>query len=169
MMVNDVVVFILVVFLLLGVVDYCLGNRWGLGEWFVDGFKVMGLLVLFMIGIVLLVFVLVVILIFIVFLVYIVIGVDFLFFVNIILVIDMGGYVFVGEMVKDLQVGLFLWVFLGMMMGLVIVFMIFVVLSIIEKEDYLYFVKGILIGLCIVLIGCLIGGLCVGFNIIMIG
>nr|WGE03417.1 ethanolamine utilization protein EutH [Bacillus subtilis] len=42
MTVNDAVVFILAAFLLWGAADYCLGNRWGLGERFADGFKAMG-------------------------------------------------------------------------------------------------------------------------------
>lgn len=52
MTVNDAVVFILAAFLLWGAADYCLGNRWGLGERFADGFKAMGPLALSMIGIV---------------------------------------------------------------------------------------------------------------------
>lgn len=51
MTVNDAVVFILAAFLLWGAADYCLGNRWGLGERFAAGFKAMPL-ALSMIGIV---------------------------------------------------------------------------------------------------------------------
>ncbi len=52
MTVNDAVVCILAVFLLVGAADYCLGNRWGLGERFAEGFKAMGPLALSMVGIV---------------------------------------------------------------------------------------------------------------------
>ncbi|MCR6595480.1 ethanolamine utilization protein EutH [Bacillus halotolerans] len=52
MTVNDAVVCILAVFLLVGAADYCLGNRWGLGERFAEGFKAMGPLALSIVGIV---------------------------------------------------------------------------------------------------------------------
>ncbi|MHA6488398.1 ethanolamine utilization protein EutH [Bacillus cabrialesii] len=169
MMVNDAVVFILAVFLLGGAADYCLGNRWGLGERFADGFKAMGPLALSMIGIVSLAPVLAAILIPIVSPVYTAIGADPSSFANTILAIDMGGYALAGEMAKDPDAGLFSWVFLGTMMGPAIVFTIPVALGIIEKEDHPYFAKGILIGLCTVPIGCLTGGLCAGFDTIMIG
>ncbi|MCY9208063.1 ethanolamine utilization protein EutH [Bacillus subtilis] len=169
MTVNDAVVFILAAFLLWGAADYCLGNRWGLGERFADGFKAMGPLALSMIGIVSLAPVLAAILIPIVAPFYTAIGADPSSFANTILAIDMGGYALAGEMAKDPQAGLFSWVFLGTMMGPAIVFTIPVALGIIEKEDHPYFAKGILIGLCTVPIGCLIGGLCAGFDIGMIG
>ncbi|MFA3943131.1 ethanolamine utilization protein EutH, partial [Bacillus subtilis] len=169
MTVNDAVVFILAAFLLWGAADYCLGNRWGLGERFAAGFKAMGPLALSMIGIVSLAPVLAAILIPIVAPFYTAIGADPSSFANTILAIDMGGYALAGEMAKDPEAGLFSWVFLGTMMGPAIVFTIPVALGIIEKEDHPYFAKGILIGLCTVPIGCFIGGLCAGFDIGMIG
>lgn len=90
MTVNDAVVCILAVFLLLGAADYCLGNRWGLGERFAEGFKAMGPLALSMVGIVSLAPVLAAILIPVVSPVYAAIGADPSSFANTILAIDMG-------------------------------------------------------------------------------
>lgn len=141
MTVNDAVVCILAVFLLWGAADYCLGNRWGLGERFADGFKAMGPLALSMVGIVSLAPVLAAILIPVVSPVYAAIGADPSSFANTILAIDMGGYALAQEMAKDPDAGLFSWVFLGTMMGPTIVFTIPVALGMIEKQDHPYFAK----------------------------
>ncbi|MCY9105953.1 ethanolamine utilization protein EutH [Bacillus atrophaeus] len=165
MTVNDVVIFILAVFLFLGAADHCLGNKWGLGKPFAEGFMAMGPLALSMVGIVSLAPVLAAVLIPVVSPVYTAIGADPASFANTILAIDMGGYALSGEMAKDPDAGVFSWVFLGTMMGPAIVFTIPVALSIIEKEDHPYFAKGILIGISTVPIGCFIGGLAAGFDI----
>ncbi|MEC1624560.1 ethanolamine utilization protein EutH [Bacillus mojavensis] len=165
MTVNDAVVCILAIFLLLGAADYCLGNRWGLGERFAEGFKAMGPLALSMVGIVSLAPVLAGILIPVVSPVYAAIGADPSSFANTILAIDMGGYALAAEMAKDPDAGVFSWVFLGTMMGPTIVFTIPVALGMIEKQDHPYFAKGILIGLCTVPIGCFVGGVAAGFEL----
>lgn len=129
MTVNDAVVCILAIFLLLGAADYCLGNRWGLGERFAEGFKAMGPLAPVLAGI----------LIPVVSPVYAAIGADPSSFANTILAIDMGGYALAAEMAKDPDAGVFSWVFLGTMMGPTIVFTIPVALGMIEKQDHPYF------------------------------
>ncbi|WP_406621153.1 ethanolamine utilization protein EutH [Bacillus atrophaeus] len=165
MTVNDVVIFILAVFLFLGAADHCLGNKWGLGKPFAEGFMAMGPLALSMVGIVSLAPVLAAVLIPVVSPVYLAIGADPASFANTILAIDMGGYALAEEMAKDPDAGVFSWVFLGTMMGPAFVFTIPVALGMIEKQDHPYFAKGILIGLCTVPIGCFAGGIAAGFEI----
>lgn len=75
---------------MLGALDQCLGNRWGLGQAFNNGFMTMGSLALVMIGIVSLAPVLAAWLIPIVSPLYVAMGADPASFANTILAVDMG-------------------------------------------------------------------------------
>ncbi|MRG86140.1 ethanolamine utilization protein EutH [Salinibacillus xinjiangensis] len=166
--INDVIVYIVVVFLALGAIDKILGNRWGYGERFTEGFMAMGTLTLAMVGIISLSPVLAALLKPIIAPIYGLIGADPASFVNTILAIDMGGYALAQEMAQTAEAEVFSWVFLGTMMGVTIVFTIPVALGLIQKEDHPYFAKGILIGLITVPIGSLIGGLVGQLSFMMI-
>ena len=52
MSINEIIVYLMVVFMALGAVDRILGNRFGLGEKFEEGIMAMGSLALAMIGII---------------------------------------------------------------------------------------------------------------------
>ncbi|WP_188454754.1 ethanolamine utilization protein EutH [Virgibacillus oceani] len=166
--INDVIIFIVVAFLFIGAIDKCFGNRLGFGERFTEGFMAMGSLTLAMVGIISLAPVIAGIMTPLIAPIYGVIGADPSSFANTILAIDMGGYALAQEMSVTPDAALFSWVFLGTMMGPTIVFTIPVALGIIQKEDHSYFAKGILIGLITVPIGCLMGGLAAGFDVVMI-
>ncbi|WP_209122744.1 ethanolamine utilization protein EutH [Alkalihalobacillus sp. BA299] len=168
--INDIIVYIMVAFLCLGAIDKCIGNKFGLGERFTDGFKAMGPLTLAMVGIVSLAPVVTMILTPIIVPIYNLVGADPATFANIILALDMGGYALAREMSQTADAELFAWVFLGTMMGPTIVFTIPVALGIIEKEDQPYFAKGILLGIITIPLGCLVGGMVanLSLNIILI-
>lgn len=168
MSINDIVMYVIALFLVLGALDQCLGNRWGLGQAFNNGLMTMGSLALVMIGIVSLAPVLASWLIPIVSPLYVAMGADPASFANTILAVDMGGYALAAEMAHSQQAGLFSWVFLGTMFGPTLVFTIPVALGILGKEDHPYFAKGILIGISTIPVGCFIGGITAGFDVIMI-
>ncbi|WP_226035185.1 ethanolamine utilization protein EutH [Aquibacillus saliphilus] len=166
--VNDIIVYIVIGFFCLGAIDKCLGNRWGLGTRFTDGFMTMGSLTLAMVGIISLAPVIAKILTPIIAPVYGLFGADPASFANTLLALDMGGYSLATEMSQGEESELFAWVFLGTMMGPTLAFTIPVGLSIIKKEDQKYFAKGILLGLITVPIGCLIGGVVADLSILVI-
>lgn len=51
MSINEVIVWILMICMALGAIDRAIGNRFGLGEKFEDGFNAMGPLALSMVGV----------------------------------------------------------------------------------------------------------------------
>ncbi|MEC1771591.1 ethanolamine utilization protein EutH [Schinkia azotoformans] len=166
--INNIIVYIVIGCFCLGAIDKCIGNRWGLGQRFTDGFMAMGSLTLAMVGIISLAPVLASILTPIIAPIYGLVGADPAAFANTLLAIDMGGYALATEMSQRADAELFSWVFLGTMMGPTLVFTIPVALGIIQKEDQPYFAKGILLGLITVPIGCLVGGVVADINILTI-
>ncbi|MBB6455336.1 ethanolamine transporter [Salirhabdus euzebyi] len=168
MIINDIIIIIVVIFLCIGAIDRILGNKWGYGERFTDGFRAMGTLTIAMVGIISFAPVIAGILTPVIAPLFRVIGADPATFANMILAIDMGGYALAKEMALTSEAELFAWVFLGTMMGPTIVFTIPVALGIIRKEDHHLFAKGILIGFITIPIGSLIGGLVGGLDFITI-
>ncbi|MGO4890529.1 ethanolamine utilization protein EutH [Anaerobacillus sp. MEB173] len=162
---NDVIVYIMVIFLCLGAIDKCIGNKMGLGEKFSEGFMAMGSLTMAMVGIISLAPVLANFLIPVITPIYSLVGADPSSFANMLLALDMGGYALAKEMATNYEAELFSWVFLGTMMGPTIVFTIPVALGIIDKGDHPYFAKGILLGIITIPLGCLTGGLVAGLSL----
>lgn len=145
-----------------------MGNKWGLGEQFTNGFQTMGSLMLALVGIISLAPVIAGIITPIIAPIYGLVGADPASFANSILALDTGGYALATEMSQSEEAELFAWVFLGTMMGPTIIFTIPVGLRMVEKEDQQYFAKGILLGLITVPIGCLVGGLVAGISVLVI-
>ncbi|CQR45911.1 Ethanolamine utilisation protein, EutH [Paraliobacillus sp. PM-2] len=166
--INEIIVYIVIGFLCLGAMDKLLGNKWGIGNRFTEGFMAMGSLTLAMVGIISLAPVLASILTPVIAPIYRLIGADPAAFANTILALDMGGYSLAMEMSQTEEAGVFAWVFLGTMMGPTLAFTIPVALNLINKEDHPYFAKGILLGLITVPVGCLIGGIVANINLIVI-
>ena len=165
MSINDIILYIMVAFMVLGAVDKMLGNRWGYGEKFEEGFMAMGALALAMIGVICLAPVLNVVLTPVLAPVYHALGADPAMFAGTLLANDMGGYPLAREMTTDPDIANFSGLILGAMMGPTIVFTIPVALGIIAKEDTQYLARGILIGLTTIPVGALVGGLIAGLAI----
>lgn len=174
--INEIIMYIMMFFMLIVVVDrillqfgglVCFFGKFGksiegVGGQFEEGFMVMGVLGLVMVGMIVLVLVLVYVLGLVIILVYEMLGVNLFMFVGMLLVCDMGGFFFVKELVGgDVVVWLYLGLIFGLMMGLIIVFFILVVFGIIELFDCCYLVFGVLVGIVIIFIGCIVGGLIV--------
>jgi len=168
MSINEIIVYIMVFFMVLGALDKIIGNKFGLGEQFEEGIMAMGSLAVAMVGVISLAPVLAKILRPIVSPVYTALGADPAMFATTLLANDMGGYPLAVEMAQTPEAGLFAGLILGAMMGPTIVFTIPVALGIIKKEDHKFLATGILAGIVTIPIGAFVGGIVAGFSISMI-
>ncbi|MGO1369284.1 MAG: ethanolamine utilization protein EutH [Senegalia sp. (in: firmicutes)] len=168
MSINDIILYIMVIFMVLGAIDKIIGNKFGLGEQFEEGIMAMGSLAVAMVGVISLAPVLAKILTPIVSPIYSALGADPAMFATTLLANDMGGYPLAIEMAQTPEAGLFAGLILGAMMGPTIVFTIPVALGIIKKEDHKFLATGILAGIITIPIGAFVGGLVAGFSVGMI-
>lgn len=166
--INQIIVYIMVIFMTLGAIDKCIGNKFGLGEKFDEGFMAMGSLAIAMVGVVSLAPVLAKVLKPVVVPLYTALGADPSMFATTLLACDMGGYPLAIELAQTKDAGLFAGLILGSMMGPTIVFTIPVALGIIKEEDRKFLASGVLAGIITIPIGCLVGGLVAGFSLSMI-
>ena len=158
--INSVIIFIMMIFMLVGAIDKIRGNKKGYGEQFDEGFNAMGPLAASMAGVVAAAPVLAIILKPIIVPIYSLFGADASMFATTLLACDMGGYPLAIQLAGDnAAVGNFAGLILGTMMGPTLVFTIPVALSIIKKEDRPYLGAGIFAGMITIPIGCLVGGL----------
>lgn len=166
--VNEIIVWILMICMVLGGLDRAIGNKFGLGEKFEEGFNAMGPLALAMVGVMSLSPVLAKLLNPVIGPVYALFGADPAMFAGTLLANDMGGWPLAQQMTDNLQAQQLSGLVLGSMMGPTIVFTIPVALGIIAKQDRPYLAKGILAGIVAIPIGVLVGGLVAGFPILFI-
>lgn len=166
--VNEIIIYVMVVFMIIGAIDKCLGNKYGYGKQFEEGFMAMGALALAMIGVVSLAPVLANILRPVVSPVYKMLGADPAMFATTLLACDMGGYPLAMQLAETEIAGKFAGVILGSMMGPTIVFTIPVALGIIEEKDREFLAKGVLAGIITIPLGCFVGGLVAGFSVSML-
>ena len=168
MSINDIILWLMAVFVLLGGIDRILGNRFGLGEPFEEGITAMGALALAMLGILCLAPVLAGLLRPVVVPLYSLLGADPAMFAGTILANDMGGAPLAMELAESKEAGQFGGLIVGAMLGPTIVFTIPVGLGIIQAEDRPFLAKGVLAGVITIPIGSLAGGLAAGFPIGMV-
>lgn len=158
MSLDTLIMFIMAIGVLIGGLDCILGNKWGLGEKFEEGFMCLGPTALSMVGIICLAPFIAALLKPIIIPIFHVIGADPAMFASI-LAIDMGGYPLAMALAENTYVGLFSGLIVSAMLGVTIVFTVPMGLNIIPKADHPYFAKGLLIGLVPIPIGAFIGGL----------
>ncbi len=168
MSINEIIIYVMVVFMVLGAIDKCTGNKFGLGEQFEEGIMAMGSLAVAMVGVICLAPVLADVLRPIVVPVFNILGADPAMFAGSLLANDMGGAPLALELAKDPNAGLFGGLIVGAMMGPTIVFIIPVALGIIEKDDQKFLATGILAGIITIPIGAFVGGLVAGFELMMV-
>lgn len=161
--VNSVIMMIMMIFMLVGAVDKILGNKYGYGEKFEEGFQAMGPLALSMAGVVAAAPVLAKLLGPVISPLYKAVGADPSMFATTLLACDMGGYPMAMELASNEAVGNFAGLILGTMMGPTLVFTIPVALGLIAKRDRAYLGAGILAGLITIPLGCIAGGLVMRF------
>ncbi|WP_028856792.1 ethanolamine utilization protein EutH [Psychrilyobacter atlanticus] len=166
--INDIIIYIMVFFMAVGAIDKCIGNKYGYGEKFEEGFMAMGALALAMVGVISLAPVLANVLRPIVSPLYQMLGADPAMFATTLLANDMGGYPLAMQLAETPEAGTFAGLILGAMMGPTIVFTIPVALGIIKVEDREFLAKGVLAGVVTIPLGCLVGGLVGGFSLELI-
>lgn len=168
MSINEIIVYLMVLFMILGAADRILGNKLGLGEKFEEGILAMGSLALAMVGIICLAPVLANLLRPVVVPLYQLLGADPAMFAGTILANDMGGAPLAQELALSKEAGQFGGLIVGSMLGPTIVFTIPVGLGIIKAEDRPSLATGVLAGIITIPIGSLAGGLVAGFSVGMV-
>lgn len=165
-MVSQVILYIMLAFMLVGVVDKLfLGGKYGYGEKFEEGMSAMGTLALSMVGIMCFAPVLGQLLEAPVGSVFRLVGADPAMFAGSILANDMGGYNLSKVMTQDVQIQHLSGLFMGAMMGATIVFSIPVSLGIIEQKDRPFLARGMLAGFISIPFGACIAGLIDGIPV----
>lgn len=165
MSINDIIMYIMVIFMILGALDRIIGNKFGLGAQFEEGFNALGSLALAMVGVISLAPVLAALLRPIVVPIYTALGADPAMFATTILANDMGGAPLALELANDPNAGQFAAFIIGAMMGPTIVFSIPVALGIIDTKDHKYLALGVMAGIITIPIGAFFGGLTAGYNV----
>lgn len=166
MSINDVIVYIMLIFMLVGVIDHLfLKDKFGYGPQFVEGISAMGTLALSMVGIMCFAPVLGSLLEKPVGAVFNLVGADPAMFAGSILANDMGGYALATNLTTDTQIHHLSGLFMGAMMGATIVFSIPVSLGIIEEKDRSFLAKGMLAGFVSIPFGTFISGLVDGIPV----
>lgn len=148
---------------LLGGADKILGNRFGLGQKFDDGFLLMGPMALSMTGIICIVPLLSAWLGGIIRPILSAVGIDPAMF-GCVLAIDMGGYQLAMDLAQDPEIGRFSGIIASSMFGCTLVFTLPVGMSVLQDEDRPFFLKGLLAGLISLPMGLFIGGLLQGLS-----
>lgn len=168
MSIDKIILYIILLFLILGGIDKIIGNKFGLGKQFEEGILAMGSIALSVIGIVSLSPVIASLLGPIIIPIYKFLGADPAMFATTILPLDMGGTNLAFEFANDIKAGEFASFIVGSMMGPTIAFSIPVAIGIIQKEDHRYFALGIASGMITIPIGAFIGGIIAGYNPVFI-
>ena len=160
---NQILMIIMAVGVVIGGADYMLGNRFGLGEKFAEGYRLLGPLALSMAGIICLAPTIADLLGGAILPVFHAIGVDPGIFGGV-LAIDMGGCQLALELSEDPLIGRYASIVLTAIFGCTLVFTIPVGMGAIGEEDKPYFAKGLLLGLTIMPIALYIGALAAGLS-----
>lgn len=159
------ILYSIIFFAVLGSVDKIIGNKFGLGKKFDEGFMNMGNLALGIIGIYSIAPVLANGLLRLIAPIFKELGVDPSILVGSLLACDMGAYSCAMEIAKSREIGMFSGLMIGSMLGATIVYTLPIAIGVIEKEDHPFFIKGILSGIITIPIGALLGGILSGINI----
>lgn len=168
MSINEIIIYIMVIFAALGAIDRIIGNRFGLGEKFEEGIMAIGALAVSMVGIIALAPVIANILKPVIVPLFGLLGADPAMFAGSILANDMGGAPLAQALAIDPDAGDFGGLIVGAMLGPTIVFTIPVALGIIKESDRKYLATGVLAGVITIPIGSFVGGLVAGYSVIMV-
>ena len=164
---EKIILWVMAFGIVIGGLDRIIGNKFGLGEKFEEGFNALGPLALGMVGMMTLTPVISKVLRPIITPVLVAIGSDPAMFGSI-LANDMGGYSLAMELAVNQQAGQLSGAIVASMLGCTLVFSIPIGLGLIETKDHPFFAKGLLIGMSTIPIGCISGGLIAGFDTMMV-
>ena len=161
MNINTIILCILSVGIVIGGVDYCIGNKFGLGEEFENGLKTFGPLALAMLGILSLAPILSALMRPLAVPALRMIGADPSMAASF-LAVDMGGYPIAKSLALTPTSAVFSGLMVASMLGATLVFSIPVALNIVHKDDHPFLLKGLLAGLITIPLGAFIGGIAAG-------
>lgn len=161
---SQVIIYIMILFSILGAIDFLLKNKFGIGEKFQEGIETMGGLALTMLGIYCLSPVIAESLIPILIPISNVTGADPSIFITSILAPDMGGYTSAMKVASNKSIGYFSGLILSSSMGATISFTTPIAINLL-KEDFPYYAKGIIAGFITIPIGAFLGGLIIGISL----
>ena len=165
---NQIIVDIMVVFMLIGAVDRCLGNRFGLGGKIDEALDTMGPMCVPMVGMLLLAPIIGEVLSPVIAPFFQLLGADPAMFGPSILACDMGGYALATSMAVDPQAGQFAGCILGCSLGGAISFIIPVGIGMIREKYHAHFTIGVLVGIITVPFGMIAGGIAAGYPVPMV-
>lgn len=165
--INQLILIVLAGFLVVSAIDYVLGSRLGLGEKFMEAFRMMGPLALVIVGIVAVAPILAEGFQWVSRPLHAWLGVDPAALMNTFLALDLGGYALAVELGEREAAAVFSWVFIGSIYGATISFTVPVAIGLLRQEDLPFFTRGILFGLVCAPFGCIMGGLVAGFSLTM--
>lgn len=161
---NQILMVIIAAGAVLGGIDRLLGNKFGYGDKFEEGFRLLGPTALSMAGMICLAPVLADVLGRIIVPFYKAIGADPSMFGSV-FAIDMGGYQMAKELAVDSVIGSYAGIVVSAIFGCTIVFTIPVGMGMIHKEDKNFFAKGIMLGLAAMPAGLIVGGILSGLSL----
>ena len=167
MIINQIIKYFIAFGALVGGIDRLIGNRFGLGERFENGFRLLGSLGLSMAGIICMAPVLSSVLGIAVAPLSRLTGIDPGIFGSI-LSIDMGGYQLALDLARDPELGRFFAVIVTSSFGCTVVFSIPVGLGALDADDHPLFIKGILLGFMAMPFSILAAGLVFGLSVTQI-
>lgn len=166
--INEIIIYIMVIFAALGAIDRIFGSRFGLGEKFEEGIMAIGALAVSMVGIIALAPVIANLLKPVIVPLFGLLGADPAMFAGSILANDMGGAPLAKALALSEEAGNFGGLIVGAMLGPTIVFTIPVALGIIEEADRKYLATGVLAGVSTIPLGSFAGGLAAGYPLGMV-
>lgn len=161
--INSFITYIMLVFLVLGAIDFLLDNRFGIGKEFENGILSTGRLILCMMGFMALAPALAQSLLPVVIPLFRIFGADPSLVAGMVIANDSGGAVLAAEMASDLQTGQFSGLIVGSMMGVTVMFNIPLSMTFAKGDDRPAAVYGLLCGIITIPIGCIAGGFAAGF------
>ncbi len=160
---QNIILWLAAIGVVLGGLDYLIGNKFGLGKKFEDGFEIMPPLALSMTGIIIMAPVLAEWLQPVLVPVFRLFGADPAMFATII-ANDMGGYPLAMGLAEDPNMGVLAGCVIASMLGCTLTYTIPVGFGIIEQKDQDDMVQGLLVGLLTIPVGGIVGGLAAGFD-----
>ncbi len=168
MSINEIIIYIMALFMAIGAIDRIFGNKLGLGAQFEEGITAIGALALSMVGIITLAPVIAKVLEPVIVPVFDIFGADPAMFAGSVLANDMGGAPLAVELARTPEAAQFGGLIVGAMLGPTIVFTIPIALGLVESKDRKFLAKGVLAGVITIPVGSFVGGLVAGFPIMML-
>jgi len=162
--INQIIVNIMVVFMVIGALDRCIGNRFGLGNKIDEALGTMSDMCIPMVGMILMAPLIGDLLSPVVSPLFTALGADPAMFANAILACDMGGYSLAHSMAIDPRAAQFSGCILGCSLGGAISFVIPVGIGMVKEKYRENFTLGVLVGIITVPFGMIAGGLAAGYG-----